>query len=139
VGAHPCYSRQWEKHYSISRLAEVIINFFLETEVRDSQRKLLVRVANNSFVFHDKLDYEEYGNAEVKSIRKKSNGEVLIEINILDSRNIEIKGRFEHPAGYVLINDAAIIIMPDNITISGNHIQTYGAAIEIKRDGLTTG
>jgi hypothetical protein len=111
----------------------------LETEVRDSQRKLLAKVANNSFVFHDESDYEEYGNTKMNGIRKKSNGKVLIEINILDSRNVEIKGRFEHPAGYVLINDAAIIIMPDNITISGNHIQTYGAAIEIKRDGLTTG
>ena len=75
----------------------------------------------------------------MKSIRKKSNGEVLIEINILDSRKIKIKGRFEHPAGYVLINDDAIIKMPDNTTISGNHIQTYGAAFEITRDGLAIG
>lgn len=111
----------------------------LETEVRDSQGKLLVKVANNSFVFYDKLDYEEHGNTKVKSIRKKSNGEVLIEINILDSRKIKIKGRFEHPAGYVLINDDAIIKMPDNITISGNLFKTYGPAIKITRDGLAIG
>jgi len=58
----------------------------LESEVRDSQGKLL-KVANNSFVFYDKLDYEEYGNTKVKGIRKKSNGEVLIEINIQDLEN----------------------------------------------------
>ncbi len=59
----------------------------LESEVRDSQGKLLAKVANNSFVFYDKLDYEEYGNTKVKGIRKKSNGEVLIEINIQDLEN----------------------------------------------------
>ncbi len=32
----------------------------LESEVRDSQDKLLAKVANNSLVFYDKLDYEEY-------------------------------------------------------------------------------
>jgi hypothetical protein len=53
----------------------------LESEVRDSQGKLLAKVANNSFVFYNKLDYEEYGNTKVKGT-KKSNGEVLIEINI---------------------------------------------------------
>jgi hypothetical protein len=108
----------------------------LESEVRDSQGKLLAKVANNSFVFYNKLDYEEYGNTKVKGIRKKSNGEVLIEINIQDLRKIKINGRFEHPMGYVLINDDSIIQMPNNNRMSQNHIQTRKAAFEITDDSL---
>jgi hypothetical protein len=108
----------------------------LESEVRDLQGKLLAKVAANSFVFYDKLDYEEYGDIRVEGIRKKSNGEVLIEIKIQDSRKIKIKGKFEHPAGYVLINDDAIIQMPNNNRMSGNHIQNHRAAFEITGDDL---
>jgi uncharacterized protein YdeI (BOF family) len=108
----------------------------LESEVRDLQGKLLAKVAANSFVFYDKLDYEEYGDIRVEGIRKKSNGEVLIEIKIQDSRKIKIKGKFEHPAGYVLINDDAIIQMPNNNRMSGNHIQNHRAAFEITGDEL---
>ncbi len=70
----------------------------------------------------------------MKGVRKKLNGEVLIEINIQDLRKIKIKGRFEHTAGYVLINDDAIVQMPDNNIISGNYIQTTMAAFEITDD-----
>ncbi|MDQ3885271.1 MAG: hypothetical protein M3239_07495 [Thermoproteota archaeon] len=75
----------------------------------------------------------------MKGIRKKSNGEVLIEIMIQDLRKIKIKGRFEHPAGYVLINDDAIIQLPTNNRISGNHIQSHRAAFEITDDELAIG
>jgi hypothetical protein len=85
------------------------------------------------------LDYEEYGDTKVKGIRKKSNGEVLIEIKIQDLRKIKIKGRFEHPAGYVLINDDAIIQMPNNNRMSGNYIRTPRAAFEITGNDLAIG
>jgi hypothetical protein len=111
----------------------------LESEVRDSQGKLLAKVAANSFVAYDELDYEEYGDIKVKGIRKKSNGEVLIEIKIQDLRKIKIKGRFEHPAGYVLINDDAIIQMPNNNRMSGNYIRTPRAAFEITGNDLAIG
>ncbi len=111
----------------------------MESEVRDSLGKLLAKVSANSFVIYDKLDYEEYGDIKMKGIRKKSNGEVLIEIMIQDLRKIKIKGRFEHPAGYVLINDDAIIQLPTNNRISGNHIQSHRAAFEITDDELAIG
>jgi hypothetical protein len=75
----------------------------------------------------------------VKGIRKKSNGEVLIEINIQDLRKIKIKGRFEHPAGYVLINDYATIQMPKYNRMLGNYIQTRRAAFEITGYDLAIG
>ena len=43
VGAHPWYSNQWEKHYSISRLAEVIINFFWKPKLEIHNANYLQR------------------------------------------------------------------------------------------------
>jgi hypothetical protein len=64
---------------------------------------------------------------------------VLIEINIQDLRKIKIAGRFEHPAGYILINDDAIVQTPGNNIISRNYIQTTRAAFEITDHDLDIG
>ncbi len=69
----------------------------MESEVRDSLGKLLAKVSANSFVFYDKLDYEEYGDIKMKGIRKKSNGEVLIEIMIQDLGKSRLKADLSIP------------------------------------------
>ncbi len=112
----------------------------MESEVRDSQNNLLAKVVNNSIVFCDKLNYEAYGNTKVKGVKKKSNGEVLIEINIQGLIRIKIKGRFEHPTGHVLINDDdEIIQMPQNNRMIGNYFRTQTEAFELTDDSLFLG